>query len=116
MTKNLEVLEKMYANHRKIKGDCLPVHDNLETLLQYCEDHPLGAGEGKDPAIINPVELVRAAGHLEIAEAVAEVIVAGSPADKVRTVWIYGAADSGKSTAIDLVEEIFCIQEVQFNA
>jgi hypothetical protein len=41
VTMHLDVLEKMYANHRKIKGDRLPRHSNLETLLQYCDDHPL---------------------------------------------------------------------------
>ena len=98
----------MYANHRKIRGDTLPVHSNLETLLQYCEDHPLNAGDGGDHAIINAVEVVRAAKHLKIAEAVAEVIVAGKATDKVRAVWVYGAADSGKTSAIELVEAIFC--------
>ena len=40
MTMHLDVLEKMYANHRKIKGDRLPRHSNLETLLQYCDEIP----------------------------------------------------------------------------
>lgn len=141
VTKNLEVLEKMYANHRKIKGDQLPRHSNLETLLQYCDDHPLealpfpqsGPGAVNDApgrhagssqaragadgraaaATVDPVEVVRGAGHYEIARAVADVVVGGA-GGKVRTVWVHGAADSGKTTAIELVEEIFCAQRIQF--
>jgi hypothetical protein len=49
------------------------------------------------------VEVVRGSGHFEIAQAVAEVIVGGT-GGKVRTVWVHGAADSGKTTVIELVE------------
>ena len=99
--RHLEVLEKMYSNHRKITGDILPVISNKELLFQYCEDHPLDKN-------INSDQVIRNSGHHEIAEAVAEVIFGGKPTDKVKCVWIYGERDSGKSTVIEFIEEILC--------
>ena len=81
----------------------MPVVSNRESLYEFCDKHKVDS---------DCIEIIREAGHLEIADAVARVIFGGVKNKKVKTVWIYGARDSGKSTAIDFIEEILCVQEL----
>lgn len=60
------------------------------------------------------MQAIKLAGHYEIAEGAAKVLFNSNPASKVQTLWVYGARDSGKSTAIGMIEELLCTQQIQF--
>jgi hypothetical protein len=75
----------------------------LESLHEFCEVHPLPASTPSAIAITNKY------GFRQLVEAIAKFYVLNL-VDKMRTIWIYGAANSGKSTVIKFLRQIFLAQ------
>ena len=100
-SKNFETLEKMYRNHVKIAGDCLPALSTFDLLDDYCSEHSI-------PPDMSPVEVITSAGHLEIVGALAKIVFGSDPKAKKRCVWLCGEKDSGKSTVVEYMEKILC--------
>ena len=107
LAKNFEVLVKMHSNVQKYRGNCLPEVSTFDMLDDYIKSNPI-------PPNTDPVGVISRAGHLGIAEAVAEIVFGTNPKAKMRAVWLHGERDSGKSTVVDYLDEILCTQAIFF--
>ena len=66
-----------------------------------------------DDEIKNPKKLIFDAGHGEVVKALYRILFERKDPKK-NIVWIYGAPNSGKTTIINMLEEMFCTQDFNF--
>jgi hypothetical protein len=81
-------------------GNELPKINAIDMLYSFCDEFPI------DPEV-DSVKVLLDAGHLHIAEAINKVFLLRKDAKK-HCIWIYGEGNSGKTSSIECMEEIFC--------
>ena len=104
----------IWDNLLLLKKVSKPKYSLEETMQEYIESNS-SEQDAYDAQgqLIDFVDLVNRAGHGQVLEALYQVLFERLD-PKINVVWIYGVANSGKTTLIEMLHRIFCCQDFNF--